>query len=144
MPLGARRYVIGGSDPRITLGDDKTILMRLWREKHPEAEPDNLPRKPAEKLNRRWYEGLTRGVPIGTYFCDCLLCDGCNSRRLCALEFSSHPGFASEQRRGFSLLDLLQMGEFLMTAKRSKNRRYFIGGSDAPIIMGNDELALVR
>ena len=68
MPLGTRRYFIGGSDPRITLGDDKTILMRLWREKHPEAEPDNLPRKPAENLSRRWYEDITGGMPIGTYF----------------------------------------------------------------------------
>ena len=31
-----------------------------------------------------------------------------------------------------------------MTAKESKDRRYFIGGSDARIIMGTDEAALVR
>ena len=36
------------------------------------------------------------------------------------------------------------MGEILMTAKQSKDRRYFIGGSDARIIMGNDEAALLR
>ena len=31
-----------------------------------------------------------------------------------------------------------------MSAKREKERRYFIGGSDARIIMGTDEEALVR
>src|SRR5262249_12766436 len=46
--------------------------------------------------------------------------------------------------KGDTVLDLLQMGEFPMTAEHSKNRRYFIGGSDARIIMGNDEAALVR
>jgi predicted phage-related endonuclease len=40
--------------------------------------------------------------------------------------------------------DLLQMGEFFMRAKQSKDRRSFIGGSDARIIVGNDEHALIR
>ena len=31
-----------------------------------------------------------------------------------------------------------------MTAKPWKERRYFIGGSDARIIMGNDETDLIR
>jgi predicted phage-related endonuclease len=31
-----------------------------------------------------------------------------------------------------------------MSAKREKERRYFIGGSDARIIMGTDEEALIR
>ena len=31
-----------------------------------------------------------------------------------------------------------------MTSKLSKERRYFIGGSDARIIMGDDEAALIR
>jgi len=30
------------------------------------------------------------------------------------------------------------------TKRRSADRRYFIGGSDASIIMGNDEAALLR
>ena len=42
------------------------------------------------------------------------------------------------------MVDILQMGEFLMTSRRSKCRRYFIGGSDARIIMGDDESALLR
>src|SRR5499427_8611561 len=36
------------------------------------------------------------------------------------------------------------MGELLMTAKQSKDRRYFSGGSDARIVMGDDEAALLR
>jgi predicted phage-related endonuclease len=32
----------------------------------------------------------------------------------------------------------------MMWKKPSKDRRYFIGGSDARIIMGNDEAALIR
>ena len=31
-----------------------------------------------------------------------------------------------------------------MTVKLCKDRRYFIGGSDARIIMGDDEVALLR
>src|ERR1700738_1216105 len=31
-----------------------------------------------------------------------------------------------------------------MTSKPAKDRRYFIGGSDVPLIMGNDEAALTR
>jgi hypothetical protein len=32
----------------------------------------------------------------------------------------------------------------MMWKKPSKDRRYFIGGSDARIIMGDDEAALIR
>ena len=34
--------------------------------------------------------------------------------------------------------------ELLASSKRPESRRYFIGGSDARIIMGNDEAALIR
>ena len=37
-----RRYFIGGSDARIIMGDDETALLRLWREKRGEAEPEDL------------------------------------------------------------------------------------------------------
>ena len=64
-----RRYFIGGSDARIIMGDDETDLLRLWREKRGEAEPQDFSRNlivqlgvVTENLNRRWYEcntGLT-------------------------------------------------------------------------------------
>jgi predicted phage-related endonuclease len=37
-----RRHFIGGSDARIIMGDDETALLRLWREKRGEAEPEDL------------------------------------------------------------------------------------------------------
>ncbi|HXX50879.1 MAG TPA: endonuclease, partial [Xanthobacteraceae bacterium] len=37
-----RRYFIGGSDARIITGDDETALLRLWREKRGEVEPEDL------------------------------------------------------------------------------------------------------
>ena len=64
-----RRHFIGGSDARIIMGDDEANLLRLWREKRGEAEPQDLSRNlivqlgnATEELNRRWYEassGLT-------------------------------------------------------------------------------------
>jgi hypothetical protein len=39
---GDRRYFIGGSDARIIMGNDEAALMRLWREKRGEAEPEDL------------------------------------------------------------------------------------------------------
>ena len=33
---------IGGSDARIIMGDDEAALMRLWREKRGEVEPEDL------------------------------------------------------------------------------------------------------
>jgi predicted phage-related endonuclease len=45
-PHANRRGFIGGSDARIIMGTDETALVRLWREKRGEAEPqdytDNL------------------------------------------------------------------------------------------------------
>ncbi|MET4092764.1 putative phage-related endonuclease [Bradyrhizobium sp. RT7b] len=37
-----QRHFIGGSDARIVMGDDQDALVRLWREKRGEAEPENL------------------------------------------------------------------------------------------------------
>jgi predicted phage-related endonuclease len=37
-----RRGFIGGSEARIIMGDDESALMRLWREKRGEAEPQDL------------------------------------------------------------------------------------------------------
>ena len=37
-----RRYFIGGSDARIVMGDDEAALLRLWREKRGEVEPEDL------------------------------------------------------------------------------------------------------
>ena len=58
-----RRYFIGGSDARIIMGDDEAGLVRLWREKRGEIEPEDLSGNlivqlgvATEDLNRRWYE----------------------------------------------------------------------------------------
>ena len=58
-----RRYFIGGSDARIIMGDDEAALLRLWREKRGEVEPEDLSGNlivqlgvVTEDLNRRWYE----------------------------------------------------------------------------------------
>ena len=37
-----RRDFIGGSDARIIMGSDEAALIRLWREKRGEAEPEDL------------------------------------------------------------------------------------------------------
>jgi predicted phage-related endonuclease len=58
-----RRYFIGGSDARVIMGDDEAALIRLWREKRGEIEPEDLSGNlivqlgmVTEELNRRWYE----------------------------------------------------------------------------------------
>src|SRR5262245_58163710 len=58
-----RRTFVGGSDARIIMGDNAGALIRLWREKRGEAEPEDLSGnllvqlgKVTEDLNRRWYE----------------------------------------------------------------------------------------
>jgi len=58
-----RRHFIGGSDARIILGDDEAALLRLWREKRGEIEPEDLSGNlvvqlglATEDLNRRWYQ----------------------------------------------------------------------------------------
>jgi predicted phage-related endonuclease len=64
--LADRRTAIGGSDARIIMGDDKQALVRLWREKRCEAEPEDLSGNlivqlgtVTEPLNRHWYERQT-------------------------------------------------------------------------------------
>src|SRR3984885_9942905 len=64
-----RRYFIGGSDARIIMGEDEGALVRLWREKRGEAEPEDLSGNlivqlgvVTEELNRRWYEANTGQV----------------------------------------------------------------------------------
>jgi predicted phage-related endonuclease len=64
-----RRYFIGGSDARIIMGSDEPALIRLWREKRGELEPEDLSRNlvvqlglATEDLNRRWYEANTGQV----------------------------------------------------------------------------------
>ena len=64
--IAHRRYFIGGSDARIIMGDDEAALIRLWREKRGEVEPEDLSGNlvvqlglATEDLNRRWYEANT-------------------------------------------------------------------------------------
>src|SRR6185436_13469484 len=58
-----RRHFIGGSDARTIMGSDETALLRLWREKRGEAEPEDLSGNlivqlglVTEDLNRIWFE----------------------------------------------------------------------------------------
>ena len=61
-----RRTFIGGSDARIIMGADEAALLRLWREKRGEIEPQDLSGNllvqlgvVTEPLNRLWYERST-------------------------------------------------------------------------------------
>ncbi len=58
-----RRYFIRGSDARIIMGSDEAALLRLWREKRAEVEPEDLSGNlivqlglATEDQNRRWYQ----------------------------------------------------------------------------------------
>jgi len=42
LKTGDRRSFIGGSDARTIMGDDEGALLRLWREKRGEVEPEDL------------------------------------------------------------------------------------------------------
>jgi predicted phage-related endonuclease len=62
-PSSTRRTFVGGSDARIIMGSDEAALLRLWREKRGETEPEDLAGNlivqlgvVTEELNRRWYE----------------------------------------------------------------------------------------
>ncbi len=64
-----RRFFIGGSDARIIMGDNEAALLRLWKEKRGEIEPDDLSGDllvqlgtVTERLNRHWYEKNTGQV----------------------------------------------------------------------------------
>ncbi len=66
-----RRSFIGGSDARVIMGADEAALLRLWREKRGEVEPEDLSGnltvqlgKVTEDLNRSWYERNT-GRTVG-------------------------------------------------------------------------------
>src|SRR5262249_53663155 len=63
---GNRRAFIGGSDARIVMGNDEAALLRLWREKRGEIDPEDLSGNlvvqlglATEALNRSWYERNT-------------------------------------------------------------------------------------
>ena len=60
-PYENRRVFIGGSDARVIMGNDEAALVRLWREKRGEAEPQDYSGNlivqlgvATEALNRRW------------------------------------------------------------------------------------------
>ena len=57
-----RPAFIGGSDARVIMGNDEAALIRLWREKRGEVEPEDLSGNlivqlgaATEALNRTWY-----------------------------------------------------------------------------------------
>jgi predicted phage-related endonuclease len=64
-----RRACVGGSDARVIMGNDEAALLRLWREKRGEAEPEDLSDNlivqlgvVTEPLNRHWYQRNTGRV----------------------------------------------------------------------------------
>jgi predicted phage-related endonuclease len=64
-----RRGFIGGSDARIIMSPDEAALIRLWKEKRGEAEPEDLSGNltvqlgvATEALNQTWYERNTGRV----------------------------------------------------------------------------------
>jgi predicted phage-related endonuclease len=64
-----RRYFLGGSDARVIMGNDEAALLRLWREKRGDVEPEDLSNNlvvqlgvATEDLNRRWYQANTGQV----------------------------------------------------------------------------------
>jgi predicted phage-related endonuclease len=64
-----RRSFIGGSDARIIMGDDEAALVRLWKQKRGEVDPEDLSGEllvqlgaVTEQLNRHWYERNTGQV----------------------------------------------------------------------------------
>jgi predicted phage-related endonuclease len=68
-PQQRGRYFIGGSDARTIMGNDHEALLRLWREKRGEVEPEDLSANllvqlgtVTEDLNRRWFEANTGQV----------------------------------------------------------------------------------
>jgi predicted phage-related endonuclease len=63
---------VGGSDARIIMGEDQAALVRLWREKRGEVEPEDLSENlivqlgtATEELNRQWYQRNT-GNAVGS------------------------------------------------------------------------------
>src|SRR6516164_6227440 len=83
-----RRHFIGGSDVRIIMGGDEAALLRLWREKRGEAEPEDLSGNlivqlgfATEPLNRQWYDRASgqRCPKLGAPPGDPL--DGCHAGR---------------------------------------------------------------
>src|SRR5215510_13415223 len=61
-----RRDFVGGSDARMIMGEDEDALLRLWRDKRGEVEPEDLSGNlivqlgvVTEHLNRRWYQRNT-------------------------------------------------------------------------------------
>jgi predicted phage-related endonuclease len=73
-----RRSFIGGSDARIIMGSDEAALLRLWREKRDEAEPEDLSGNlivklgvVTEPLNRHWFERNTGQANAGCSIRSC-------------------------------------------------------------------------
>jgi predicted phage-related endonuclease len=64
-----RREFVGGSDARVIMGADEAALLRLWREKRGEVQPEDLSDNlivqlglVTEGLNRHWFERNTGQV----------------------------------------------------------------------------------
>ena len=61
-----RRQFIGGSEARIIMGDDEAALVRLWREKRGEVEPEDLSANLVVQLGRR-HRGSQSALVRGQY-----------------------------------------------------------------------------
>src|SRR5436190_10482445 len=72
VPAVDRRRFVGGSDARVIMGQDEPALLRLWREKRGEVEPEDLSGNlivqlgvVTEPLNRNWFERNTGKTLVG-------------------------------------------------------------------------------
>jgi predicted phage-related endonuclease len=85
-----RRRFVGGSDANVILSGDPGKIIRLWREKRGEAEPEDLSGALAvmlgqwtEAFNRQWFERLS-GERVGSVG-QMVRCSKCDWRR-CTLD----------------------------------------------------------
>ncbi len=63
-PQANRRIYIGGSDAKIIMSADEQALIRLWREKRGEIEPEDLSgnHRPARQRHRGPEQDLVRAL----------------------------------------------------------------------------------
>ena len=126
-----RRHFIGGSDARIIMSADEAALIRLWKEKRGEAEPedwsDNLIVQlgvATEALNRRITLPkapdceISRGIP-----CACRSCASSikNSRSAYSCSFSKPPGCAKKLKAA-TFADLYRVRPDLLEIARASVR----------------------
>jgi hypothetical protein len=75
------RYFIGGSDAPVIMGADEAALLRLWREKRGEVEPDDLSGNLVVQLGVATEELIGAGTRLILGRCLPISSAGCGTRR---------------------------------------------------------------